>query len=115
VLAEHPQGWRECLRDAVLTRYRLELTDLLEVVELSRDYNPELDVRVLLTRVDPRTKDTAEMMEFLAEQKLTVLPTKVCERVAFRRAIGEGVIVQELGKDQAAIAEIEAFFREVQA
>jgi type III restriction enzyme len=24
VLAEHPQGWRECLRDAVLTRNRLE-------------------------------------------------------------------------------------------
>ena len=24
VLAEHPQGWRECLRDAVLTRDRLE-------------------------------------------------------------------------------------------
>jgi len=26
VLAEHPQGWRECLRDAILTRDRLELT-----------------------------------------------------------------------------------------
>ena len=26
VLAEHPQGWRECLRDAVLTRDRLALT-----------------------------------------------------------------------------------------
>lgn len=25
VLAEHPQGWRECLRDACLTRARLEL------------------------------------------------------------------------------------------
>ncbi|WP_254451987.1 DEAD/DEAH box helicase [Duganella vulcania] len=25
VLAEHPQGWRECMRDAVLTRDRLEL------------------------------------------------------------------------------------------
>ena len=25
VLAEHPHGWRECLRDAVLTRKRLEL------------------------------------------------------------------------------------------
>lgn len=35
------------------------MTDLLEVVELARDYNPELDVRVLLTRVDPRTKDAA--------------------------------------------------------
>jgi hypothetical protein len=74
------------------------------VVELARDYNPDLDVRVLLTRVDPRTKDAAEMLEFLAEQKLTVLPTKVCERVAFRRAIGEGASVQELGRDQAAIA-----------
>ncbi|MBC7434747.1 MAG: restriction endonuclease subunit R, partial [Bdellovibrionales bacterium] len=25
VLAEHPQGWRDCLRDAILTRDRLEL------------------------------------------------------------------------------------------
>lgn len=91
------------------------MTDLLEVVELSRDYNPTLDVRVLLTRIDPRTKDAADMLQFLQEQKLRVLPTKVCERVAFRRAIGEGAIVQELGKDQAAIAEMEAFFREVQS
>jgi len=90
------------------------MTDLLEVVELARDYNDNLDVRVLLTRVDPRTKDAAEMLEFLHEQKLSVLSTKVCERVAFRRAIGEGAIVQELGKDQAAISEMEAFFREVQ-
>ena len=91
------------------------MTDLLTVVELARDYNPDLDVRVLLTRVDPRTKDAAEMLEFLAEQELIVLLTKVCERVAFRRAIGEGAIVQELGKDQAAIAEMEAFFKEVTA
>ena len=89
------------------------MTDLLEVVELARDYNPELDVRVLLTRVDPRTKDAVEMLQFLAEQKLVVLPTQVCERVAFRRAIGEGSTVQELGRDQAAIAEMDAFFREV--
>lgn len=91
------------------------MTDLLEVVELAKDYNPDLDVRVLLTRVDPRTKDAAEMLEFLAEQKLTVLPTKVCERVAFRRAIGEGATVQELGRDHAAIAEVEGFFREITA
>jgi chromosome partitioning protein len=91
------------------------LTDLMTVVELARDYNPELDVRVLLTRVDPRTKDAAEMLSFLQEQNLTVLPTKVCERVAFRRAIGEGAIVQELGRDQVAIAEMESFFRDIQA
>ena len=89
------------------------MTDLMTVVELARDYNPELHVRVLLNRVDPRTKDAAEMLEFLLEQKLTVLNTKVCERVAFRRAIGEGAIVQEIGRDLAAVAEMEALFREV--
>lgn len=91
------------------------ITDLLTIVELARDYNENLDVRVLLTRIDPRTKDAAEMLDFLTEQKLSVLHTKVCERVAFRRAIGEGAIVQELGRDQAAIAEIEAFYGEVLA
>jgi chromosome partitioning protein len=89
------------------------LTDLLTVVDLAKDYNADLDVRVLLTRVDPRTKDTADMLNFLAEQKLSVFATKICERVAFRRAIGEGAIVQEQGKDQAAINEIEAFFKEI--
>lgn len=44
------------------------LTDLMTVVELARDYNETLDVRVLLTRVDPRTKDAADMMNFLLEQ-----------------------------------------------
>ena len=91
------------------------MTDLMTVVELARDYNPELDVRVLLTRVDPRTKDAIDMLEFLTEQKLTVLKTQICERVAFRRAIGEGAIVQELGRDQTAIIEMESFFKEVLA
>jgi chromosome partitioning protein len=89
------------------------MTDLLEVVELARDYNPSLDVVILLTRIDPRTKDTGEMLQFLAEQRLHVLQAKVCERVAFRRAVGEGAIVQEIGRDPAAIKEMEAFFKEV--
>lgn len=91
------------------------MTDLLEIVELAREYNPSLDVRVLLTRVDPRTKDTGEMLTFLVEQQLAVLATRVCERVAYRRAIGEGSIVQEVGKskDAAAINEMEAFLKEV--
>lgn len=89
------------------------MTDLLEVVELARDYNASLGVRVLLTRIDPRTRDVAEMLSFLKDQNLQVLSHKICERVAFRRAIGEGAIVQELGKDQAAINEIEGVFMEI--
>lgn len=90
------------------------MTDLLEIVELAKEYNPDLIVKVLLTRVDPRTKDTGEMIEFLKEQKLSLLETHVCERVAYRRAIGEGSIVHEIGKDQNAIAEMDSFLREVQ-
>ena len=113
-----------CLRSALLLAQRAivpvgasnldaaAMTDLLTVVEMARDFNPSLDVRVLLTRVDPRTKDAGEMVEFLTTQGLTILPTKVCERVAFRRAIGEGGTVFEVGKDLAAIAEIEAFYLE---
>lgn len=89
------------------------LTDVMHIVDLARDFNPDLHVRVLLTRVDPRTKDAADMLAFLQEQELTALPSMICERVAFQRAIGEGPTVHEIGKDQAAIAEVDAFFREV--
>ncbi|MBG6243350.1 MAG: ParA family protein [Candidatus Symbiopectobacterium sp. Dall1.0] len=90
------------------------MADMLEILELAKDYNPNLDVRVLLTRVDPRTKDTKEMLDFLTEQNITVLKSYVCERVAFRRAIGEGATVFEFGKDIAAIKDIESFFAEVE-
>lgn len=89
------------------------MTDLLDIVELARDYNPDLEVRVLLTRIDPRTKDATDMLAFLIDQKLVVLNSQICERVAFRRAIGEGATVLEFGKDNAAILEIESVFREV--
>lgn len=91
------------------------LTDLLEIVELAKDFNQGLDVRVLLMRVDPRTKDTNEMLDFLQEHALRVFDTRICERVAFRRASGEGATVAEIGKDQAAISEMQALFEEVTA
>jgi chromosome partitioning protein len=93
------------------------MTDLLEIVELAKEYNPTLDVRVLLSRIDPRTKDTNEMIEYLKSQGLNLLSTKICERVAYRRAVGEGAIVQELEKikDPLAIAEMEMFYKEVTA
>jgi len=89
------------------------MTDLLTVVDLARDYNPDLDVRMLLSRVDTRTKDTGEMLTFLEEQSFSVFKTKICERVAFRRCISEGAIVHELKRDHAAIQEMNAFFAEV--
>ena len=91
------------------------MTDLLEVIEMAKDYNPDLQVRIFLTRIDSRTKDAADMLTFLNEQKLPVLSCRACERVAYRRAIGEGAIVQELGKDPSSSQEMEAFLAEVTA
>jgi chromosome partitioning protein len=91
------------------------MTDLLEVIDMAKDYNSELQVRIYLTRIDSRTKDAVEMLAFLHEQKLPVLSCRACERVAYRRAIGEGAIVQELGKDPSSSQEMEAFLAEVTA
>jgi chromosome partitioning protein len=91
------------------------MTDLLEVIDMAKDYNSELQVRIFLTRIDSRTKDAAEMLAFLHEQKLPVSSSRACERVAYRRAIGEGAIVQELGKDPSSSQEMEAFLAEVTA
>ena len=68
---------------------------------------------MLLNRIDPRTKDAADMLEFLNEQKLPVLSTKVCERVAYRRSVGEGQLFLRSGKTHFAITEMESFFAEV--
>jgi chromosome partitioning protein len=92
------------------------LTDLLEIASVAREINPELQLRVLLARVDPRTRDAGEMLAYLAEQRLEVLDARICERVAYRRAIGDGLTVDELDgvrRDAVAIHELESVFAEV--
>lgn len=89
------------------------MDDLLTIVDDAKQFNEKLSVHVLLTRIDPRTKDTGEMLVYLEEKGLQVLKAKVCERVAVRRAVGEGATVQEVGKDGQAVAEMEAFFEEI--
>lgn len=89
------------------------MTDLLEVVDMAKDYNPHLQVKILLTRIDPRTKDVKDMLKFLRESKLDVLSSIICERVAFRRTTSEGSTVEENKKDTSAITEMAAFYKEV--
>ncbi|WGL94017.1 MULTISPECIES: AAA family ATPase [Arsenophonus] len=91
------------------------ISDLMEIIELAYEYNPKLITKVLLTRVDPRTKDNKDMLEFLSKQGLKVLANYVCERVSFRRAVGEGATVFEFGNDKLAIEEIEKVFKEIKS
>lgn len=91
------------------------MTDLQEIIGMARDFNRELKVKILLSRIDPRTRntETAEMIQFLKDEGLEILDSIVCERVGFRRAIKEGATVEELGKDQQAISEMQALYKEV--
>ena len=88
------------------------LTDLMTIVEIAKEFKPDLDIRILLSRVDARVKETAEMVEYLHSEELTLLPTFICERVAYRRSTKEGATVQELAKDKAAITEMDVFLIE---
>ncbi|HDZ58179.1 MAG TPA: ParA family protein [Pseudomonas xinjiangensis] len=91
------------------------MTDLQEIIEMAKDFNTNLKVKILMSRIDPRTRntETAEMISFLKEEGLEILEAVVCERVGFRRAIKEGATVEELGKDKSAIAEMRALYEEV--
>ncbi|MFU5771101.1 AAA family ATPase [Pseudomonas aeruginosa] len=91
------------------------MTDLQELIGIAKDFNHDLKVRVLLSRVDPRTKTTeaAEMREFLINEGLELLDTCICERVGFRRAIKSGATVEELGDDHKAIEEMQSLYYEV--
>ena len=89
------------------------LTDILTLVDMARDYNPKLTTCVLLNRIDSRTKDTAEMLDYLHTKPLTVTKATLAERVAYRRSVGEGQTVWEYGKDKNATAEVEAMLAEV--
>lgn len=89
------------------------LTDVLAIIDMAKDFNPALTVRVLLNRIDTRTKDTADMLTYLATKDLNVCTSLLAERVAYRRAVGEGLTVTEYGKDPAAVREIKALFAEL--
>jgi chromosome partitioning protein len=53
------------------------------------------------------------MLAYLQKEQLNVLTARITERVAYRRAIGEGAIVQEIGRDPQANAEMDALLQEV--
>jgi chromosome partitioning protein len=92
------------------------LTDLIEIADLARDLNPALRLRVMLARIDARARDVGQMLAHLAELNLEVIDARICERVAYRRAVGDGLTVGELAgvrRDSVAAAEIDAAFREV--
>ena len=91
------------------------LVDLLEVIEMAYDYNPKLIVQLLMTRLNPRSKDNVELLAFLKENHLKILTTILFERVEYRRATREGMTVIESKRDMAASLELTNLKEEILA
>lgn len=90
------------------------MSDMVQLLQMVGDVNRSMLARVLLTRMDSRTKDGADMRKFLTEEmRLPVMACEIAERVGFKRTTGRGVTVEEDGQDEKAIAEMAAFYKEI--
>lgn len=88
------------------------LDDFLLTVEKAKGLKTDIEVKLLLSRLDTRTKDATDMLEYLGELGLPVFESKIHERVSYRRVIPLGLTVKEYKRDKVAIAEVDAFFEE---
>lgn len=91
----------------------LAFSRFVDLVEVARDFNQGLDIKVLFNQVDNRTKDVEDMLEVVSEHNLHVLESYLSWRVAFKRVITNGSTVHEYKKDKKAVEEMESVFEEI--
>lgn len=91
------------------------LNEYLGVVDEARSFNRRLDLRVVVFRLDPRSKD-AEIREFLADHGVQAFKQTIRERSAFRKATNDGLTVEEYKpRDAAATYEMGKLYEEIRA
>ena len=83
------------------TPNHLDLDTTVKAVELLRSMNA--NYRVLLTKVDSRTKNAQHAREFLKEGQLPMFEAEIPLLVAFQRSPGRGVIVKDYPDRRAKI------------
>ncbi|WFE69735.1 AAA family ATPase [Thiomicrospira sp. R3] len=91
------------------------LPSLQEIITLSKDYNPNLKVRAVLTLAptNPSVKEVEEAKDYLKDyQDIHLLKTIVRDRKIYRDAISLGYGVVEMNNDKA-IEEIQQLSEEI--
>ncbi len=83
------------------TPNHLDLDTTVKAVELLKTLNA--NYKVLLTKVDSRTKNGREAKSFLEEAKLPMFKTEIPLLVAFQRSPSRGVVVQDYPDRRAKI------------
>lgn len=94
--------------------------EMVGIIEAALATNPKLRPMMFLNKCDTNIfiKDSHEAADLLGDLKkdlpeLQLLPGRLCYRVAFRRAVAEGMAVTEMpSKDPKAVAEIRAIYEE---
>jgi chromosome partitioning protein len=85
----------------------------LSMIEEIRPTNPDLRVKILITRKIPGTRIGREIREMLAEFDVDVMGTELCQRVAYIDAMQFGVSVTQYAAGSKAAQEIEALCDEL--
>jgi chromosome partitioning protein len=83
------------------TPNHLDLDATLKAAELLNSWNA--NYRVLLTQVDPRTRNGRSGRDFIEENKLPVFKTDIARLVAFERAPSRGVTIQNYSDPRAQL------------
>ncbi|WP_282287973.1 AAA family ATPase [Pseudomonas sp. PS02302] len=72
------------------------LEDTTQLIEMVKGFNEHLKVTALATRIDTKTRDAEDLINFLVDSEIKVFTNMVCERKAYRKATGLGMAVWEL-------------------
>ena len=83
------------------TPNHLDLDTTVKAVELLKTLNA--NYKVLLTKVDSRTKNGKNARKFLEEAQLPLFADEIPLLVAFQRSPGRGVVVQDFSDRRAKI------------
>jgi len=93
------------------------LNQMEELVETAKAFNPDLVAKVIISRssTNPSVHESDDTGKLLNDfDNLNLAGTTVRDRIAYRKAAKDGLSVTELKpKDQKAIKEIEALYKEV--
>jgi chromosome partitioning protein len=83
------------------TPNHLDLDATMKAAELLNSWNA--NYRVLLTQVDPRTRNGRSGRDFIEGNKLPVFKTDIARLVAFERAPSRGVTIQNYSDPRAQL------------
>lgn len=85
-----------------------------QLIEDARVFNPDLDARILLNRIDPRSNDVRDLRDYLDRRPIPYFNRVVGNRRVYARAVSHGLTAEEYRpRVGAAIYEMTKLYEEI--